>query len=362
MANPIRTGVVGYGAAAQFMHLPFLSTMPEYRILSILERQHEYSREKFPSVRLVRTLEELLSDSEIELVIITTPNDTHLDYTRRALRAGKHVVLEKPFTIHSSEALELIELAEKTGRILSVFQNRRYVNDFLTIQKILSEKLLGEIVEFEGHYDRYRPGPKPNAWREENKPGSGILYDLGAHLIDQALFLFGIPETVTADVRMQRPHAQIDDYFDLRLDYGYLRVILKGCMLVREPGPRYQIHGTLGSYIKSGEDPQEALLRAGFLPTQAHWGEEPEESWGILHTEINGLLIREKYPTLPGDFGRYYRKLYESIRQGMPVSEKPEHGFNSIRIIELALESNQQKVTVKCSGLLSVSYGVPESI
>jgi predicted dehydrogenase len=271
-------------------------------------------------------------------------------------------VLEKPFTIHSSEALELIELAEKTGRILSVFQNRRYVNDFLTIQKILSEKLLGEIVEFEGHYDRYRPGPKPNAWREENKPGSGILYDLGAHLIDQALFLFGIPETVTADVRMQRPHAQIDDYFDLRLDYGYLRVILKGCMLVREPGPRYQIHGTLGSYIKSGEDPQEALLRAGFLPTQAHWGEEPEESWGILHTEINGLLIREKYPTLPGDFGRYYRKLYESIRQGMPVSEKPEHGFNSIRIIELALESNQQKVTVKCSGLLSVSYGVPESI
>ncbi len=357
MQTPIRVGLVGYGIAAQVMHLPFLTTMKEYLLVSILERNNNHSREKYPFITVAKTIEELVSNPGIDLVVITSPNETHFDYAQKALLAGKDVVLEKPFTITSSDATKLVELAHQNNRVLSVFHNRRYVADFLTIKKLLKEKLLGEIVEFEAHYDRYRPEQKPNAWREENKPGSGILYDLGSHLIDQALYLFGMPQTITADVRMQRPHARTDDYFDLRLDYGFTKVILKACMLVREPGPRYMIHGTQGSYIKYGEDPQEAMLKAGILPTIPHWGEEPEQQWGLLHTAIDGKIIKEKYPSLPGNFGWYYKNLFETLAHGSTLKERPEHGYNAIRVIELASESNQKKCTVKCTGLLGPLSG-----
>jgi scyllo-inositol 2-dehydrogenase (NADP+) len=356
MENPIRVGLVGYGVAAQVMHLPFITTMKEYRLVTILERKHNQSKEKYPFVRIARTMEELVSDPELDLIVITTPNDTHFPYAKIALQAGKHVVLEKPFTITTEDAAQLIEIAKEEDRILSVYQNRRYVGDFLTIKQILHEKLLGEVVEFEGHYDRYRPEAKAHAWREENKPGSGILYDLGAHLIDQALCLFGIPQTITADVRLQRPHARTDDYFDLRLDYGFTRVILESGMLVREPGPRFMVHGMKGSFLKYGEDPQEALLKTGVLPNIPHWGEEPEEQWGLLHTELNGQIIKEKYPTLPGSFGFYYQNLYKTIVHGEPLREKPEHGFNTIRMVGLALESSQQKLTIPCTGFMKSDY------
>ena len=235
----MKTGVVGYGVAAQFMHLPFIITNPEFELQTILQRHGDTAKEKYPSVQIVRSLDEMLADESLELIVITTPNDSHFDYAFRALEAGKHVVLEKPFTITSADAKKLISQAAKKNRILSVYQNRRYVSDFLTIRQLLKEKMLGEVVEFEAHYDRYRPEQRPNAWREENTPGSGILYDLGAHLIDQAFCLFGMPQYVTADIRIQRPHARTTDYFDLWLDYGFTKVILKAGMLVREPGPRY---------------------------------------------------------------------------------------------------------------------------
>jgi len=353
MQNPIRVGVVGYGVAAKVMHLPFITTMKEYKLISILERRRSDSLEKYPNAKIVRDMDELVSDPDLDLVVITTPNDTHFSYTQKALSAGKHVVLEKPFTNTSEEARLLIDLSKQYQRVLSVFQNRRYVADFLTIKKLLNEKLLGEVVEFEAHYDRYRPELRPNAWREENKLGSGILYDLGAHLIDQALCLFGVPKTITADIRLQRPHIRIDDYFDLALDYGFTKVILKSGMLVREPGPRYMIHGTLGSFLKYGEEPQEVLLKAGALPITPDWGIEPQEQWGLLHTAVNGEVIKEKYPSLPGSFGYYYTNLYKTIAQGEPLQEKPEHGFNTIRMIELAIESNRKKCTVVCNGFIT---------
>jgi len=353
MQNPIRVGVVGYGVAAKVMHLPFITTMKEYKLVSVLERHRSDSLEKYPYVKLVRDIDELISDPELDLIVITTPNDTHFPYTQKALAAGKHVVLEKPFTITSEDARVLIDLSKKYNRVLSVFQNRRYVADFLTVKKILKEKLLGDVVEYEAHYDRYRPELRPNAWREENNPGSGILYDLGAHLIDQALYLFGIPKTITADVRLQRAGSRIDDYFDIDLDYGFTKVILKSGMLVREPGPRFMINGTLGSFLKYGEDPQEVLLKEGVLPDIPHWGEDPEEHWGLLHTLVNGKIIREKYPSLPGSFGFYYANLYKTIALGEPLQERPEHGYNTIRMIELALESNRKKCTVECSGFIS---------
>jgi scyllo-inositol 2-dehydrogenase (NADP+) len=353
---PIKVGLVGFGIAAQVMHAPFITTMKEYQLVSVLERHHDLSKQKYPFIKVVRSIEEMVADPQIDLVVITTPNDTHLEYTLKALAAGKNVVLEKPFTITTADALILIDAAKKANRVLSVFQNRRYVSDFLTIKKILSEKLLGDIVEFEAHYDRYRPNAKPNAWREENKAGSGILYDLGAHLIDQALVLFGLPNTITADVRLQRPHARVDDYFDLRWDYDFTKVILSSGMLVREPGPKYMIHGMNGSFIKYGEEPQEALLKEGVLPSVAHWGEEPQDQWGVLHTEIDGKIIKERYPSLPGSFGMYYKNVYETLINGAVLHEKPEHGFNTIRMIELALESNEKKCTIECTGLIPVAY------
>jgi len=358
MNAPIKTGLIAFGAAGKFMHAPFLVTQPEnYEVIAVLERHKEESKQPFPNARIVRSIKELLSMNELELIIITTPNDTHFSYSKAGLLAGKHVVCDKPFTITSFDALELIKLSKQTNKILSVFQNRRYVADALTIKEILKKKMLGDIHEFEGHYDRYRPEKKPNAWREENIPGSGILYDLGAHLIDQAFDLFGLPKAVTADIRMQRLHAKAVDNFELKLDYGFLKVILKSGMLVREPGPRYMIHGTNGSFIKFGEDPQEAFLRAGKLPTEVpNWGIENPENFGLLHTEINGEIIKQKYPSLKGDYGYYYQNLYKTIRENAPLREKPEHGYNTIRLIETAIESNEKKCTVACKGLINIDY------
>jgi len=352
----MKTGVVGYGAAAQFMHLPFIITLPEYELRTILQRHGDSAKEKYPSVHIVRSLDEMLADESLELIVITTPNDSHYDYAFRSLEAGKHVLLEKPFTINSEDAKKLIAQAAKKNRILSVYQNRRYVSDFLTIRQLLKDNLLGDIVEFEAHYDRYRAEQKPGAWREENSPGSGILFDLGAHLIDQAFCLFGLPKFITADIRMQRPHARTTDYFDLWLDYGFTKIILKSGMLVREPGPRYSIHGTKGSFLKYGEDPQEALLRRGVLPIAADWGQESEEFFGLLHTEIDGRIVKEKIPSLPGNYGGLYTDLFNTIRNGEPLRVRPEHGYNTIRLIELATESNEKKCRVACTGLIDTEY------
>jgi predicted dehydrogenase len=356
MSIPIKVGLVGFGISAKVFHAPFITTNNNYELVSVVERHKQASKELYPFVQVVSTLEEVLQNEAIDLVVITTPNETHFPYAKAALEAGKHVVLEKPVTNTSKEALELSEIANSNSKVLSVYQNRRYVSDFLTIKEILDKQLLGEVHTFEGHYDRYRAGARPQAWREHALPGSGILFDLGPHLLDQVLYLFGMPNTIAADIRLQRPHAKVDDYFDLRLDYGFLKVILQAGMLVREPGPRYLIHGTRGSFVKSGEDPQEALLRAGRLPTGDDWGKESEDIYGILHTELNGQLIRKRYPSHKGDYAAYYKNLYDTIANDKPVREKIAHGYNTIRMIELAIESHQKQCTIPCTELLPVEY------
>lgn len=356
MSSKIKVGLVGFGISAKVFHAPFITTDSRYELVSVVERHKEESKEKYPGVQVVKSIEELLQNKDIELVVITTPNETHFPYAKAALEAGKHVVLEKPVTNSSAEAKQLMEIASRSGKVLSVYQNRRYVSDFLTIKALLDQQLLGELHTFEGHYDRYRAEARPQAWREHQLPGSGILFDLGPHLLDQVLYLFGLPNTIAADIKQQRPHAKVDDYFDLRLDYGFLKVILQAGMLVREPGPRYLIHGTKGSFIKSGEDPQEALLRAGALPVGADWGKEPDDIYGLLHTEKDGSIVRERYPSHKGNYAGYYNNLYETIANNKPVQEKIEHGYNTIRLIELAFESYQQQRTIECTGLLPVAY------
>jgi len=354
MSKKLQTGIVGFGISARIFHAPFIANSDQYELVAVVERHKEESKKMYPHVNVVRDINDLLQNPDIDLVVITTPNETHFPYAKAALLAGKHVVLEKPFTITTAEAMELVNLAASGQPVLSVYQNRRYVSDFLTIKEILDQQLLGDIHTFEGHYDRYRAEARPHAWREAPMPGSGILYDLGAHLLDQAQLLFGLPQRITADIRHQRPHARVDDYFDLRLDYGFLKVILQAGMLVREPGPRYMIHGTKGSFIKFGEDPQEAKLRAGAMPVGADWGLEDEQYHGLLHTEIAGEPVRKKYPSHRGNFGLYYQNLYNTIVHGAPLQEKPAHGYNTIRLIELAFESHSRQCTIPCTGLLPV--------
>lgn len=351
----IRTGLVGYGLGGRCFHAPFIAQHPGYELVRIVERTKRESAERYPKAIITSSIEELVADPSLDLVVITTPNHTHYPFAVKALEAGKHVVVDKPMTVSSEEAAALIRLAQQKGRCLSVYQNRRYASDARTIKKIIQQQLLGPLLEFEAQYNRYRPQLKNN-WKESEVPGSGILYDLGPHLIDLSLSLFGSPHTITADIRKQRPGTLADDYFDLRLDYGSMKVILKAGMIVREQGPRYQIHGTQGSFIKYGDDPQDQDARAGKLPSDPEWGLEPESQYGLLHTEHEGKLINKKIPSEKGDFGIYYQQLYDTIVHGAPLKEKPEHGHNVIKIIEYARLSHELKHTLTLHGLIPTSY------
>ena len=349
----ISTAVISYGISSKTFHIPFITTHGGYSLDMVLERSGETAKEKYPSVKVVKTIEEVVKDPSIDLVIITSPNTTHFPYAKAALEAGKHVVVEKPFTISSAEAMELVELSKSTGKICSVFHNRRYVADFLTMKKILEDGLLGEPREFFAQYDRYRPDPRTyGLWREHELPGSGVFYDLGPHLIDQALVLFGKPNFINADIRRMKPYSKVDDFFDVKLEYDNLIVTLHSSMLVREMGPRYMIHGTKGSFIKHGEDPQEELLKAGTVPTGPDWGKEEPAFFGLIHTEVNGKIVKEIYPSLKGSFGYYYENLFQTIVHHQPLRETSADGYNVIRLIELAFESSGKKQALQVSGLL----------
>ncbi len=358
MENAIRTGLIGYGMSGRVFHAPFLHSLPQFEWVAVLERNRNEAAATYPHVQTERSIEAMLQRDDIELVVITTPNETHFPYTEAALKAGKHVVLEKPFANSTAEAAKLVALGKKTSNVFSVYQNRRYVGDFKTIRQIVQQQLLGDVHEYVCHFDRYRTEPKAGkVWREQPLPGSGVLFDLGSHLIDQALCLFGLPKYITAFIKNQRSFSVVDDYFDLRLDYANeLTVILKSGMLVREMGPRYAMHGNKGSYLKYGDDPQEELLKQGHTPIGELWGAEPAMQHGILHTQKGEEVIKQTYPTLQGNYGDYYTNLYETIRIGAPLREKPEHGYNTIKIIELAFESSRLKQTLPVTGLMNEAY------
>jgi len=351
--NPISTAVISYGISAKTFHIPFIISNPAFSLNMIMQRHGNTAKESYKEVIILNEFEAVLADKSIELVVIASPNITHHPYAKQAMLAGKHVVVEKPFTNTVEEAKELVDISNQTGKICAVFHNRRYVADFLTMKHIIEEGLLGETREFFSHYDRYRPDPRTyGLWREEELPGSGVFYDLGPHLIDQALVLFGKPSFITADIRKQKHYSKVDDYFDIRLDYGKLIVTLHSSMLVREMGPRYMIHGTKGSFIKTGEDPQEELLKSGILPTDKDWGKEDPAFFGLIHTERDGEIIKEIYPSLQGGYGQFYQNLHDTIRNGAPLNERPEDGYNVIRLIELAFQSSTQRKTLTVEGLL----------
>jgi scyllo-inositol 2-dehydrogenase (NADP+) len=339
----VNTAICSFGMSGSVFHAPFISTGPGFNFYAVWERNKNLAKEKFPAVKVYRTLEEMLADKEIDLVIVNTPNATHYDYTKKALLAGKHVICEKPFTVAVSEALELIELAKSQNKKLSVYQNRRYDSDYRTIKDVLDKKLLGNMVEAEFHFDRYKTALSPKLHKETPVPGTGALYDLGSHLIDQALQLFGMPASVFADIATMRPVSLVDDYFELLLYYPSLRVRLRGSYQVREALPGYVLHGSKGSFIKPKTDVQEAQLQAGWLPSQQVYGVEPATEEGLLHTEDNGKIVRENIRSLNGNYAEYYSEMYEAITSGKEVPVTAEDGKNVIKIIEAAFRSSGER-------------------
>jgi scyllo-inositol 2-dehydrogenase (NADP+) len=341
----INTALCSYGFSGKIFHAPFINLHPGFKLLGSWERTKKLIQKDYPDVISYPYLEDLLTDPQLDLVIVNTPTNSHYDYSKQALIAGKNVVVEKAFTTTVAEAEELNQLAQKKEKKLSVYQNRRWDSDFQTVKKIVQEGLLGDIVEAEFHFERYKPTLSPKQHVETPGLGAGIIKDLGPHLIDQALHLFGMPNAVFSDMRITREASQINDYFESILYYNKLRVKLKAGFLVREPVPSYIIHGTKGSFLKSRADGQEDNLRAGMKPNTSDWYTEPESEYGLLHTEKAGKIIREKVKSSQGSYLGYYDSMYKSIVDNQPIAVTAEDGVNVMRIIEAAIKSsNEQRV------------------
>ncbi len=343
----IEVGLVGFGLAGRAFHAPVIRAVPGLHLAAIVQRSGSEAAENYPDVRIVRNLDELLSIAEIRLVVIATPNETHYPFARQCLEAGRDVVVDKPFTATLEEAKLLVQLAKKTNRLLTVYQNRRYDGDFQAIRQLLEAGTLGRIVRFETAYDRYRPQLKPGAWREAARPGSGILFDIAPHLIDHALVLFGLPEAVTADVRIERENGAADDAFDITLHYSNgMRAALRSSILAAALRPRFVLLGTQGSFVKQTFDPQEMNLRRGYITAGKPWGYETEEDWGVLTIPAGDSFENRRIPSASCDYRDYYSNLRDAILGRAALAVTPEWSLDVMRLLEVARESSKRRCTL----------------
>ncbi len=329
----ITVGIIGFGLSGRYLQAPFFLHNPNFKLKTIVTN-NQNPADIYPSVQKATSLDAVIADAEIDLVSICSPSDTHFEYARKCLLAGKHVLVEKPMTATAAQAEELFELAKMQGKHLFVFQNRRFDSDFMTVQKIVKSEILGELLNFEIHYNRFKPVLNPKKWKEVISPANGILYDLGAHIIDQSIVLFGTPLSIWGQNFAQREGSDIKDAFDIRLDYGRLKVTLRSSLMVREETPRYILHGTRGSFIKYGIDLQEDHLKADIMPNMPAFGIESFENWGTLNTEINGLHITGKVETAVGNWGILFQNIYEVIAEGKESLIKQAEIVAQLRIIE----------------------------
>ncbi len=336
----INVGVVGFGLAGKVFHAPFIRMVDGFHLSAIMRRSGEPDP-NYRDVKFVRSVDDLLADKSIELVVVATPNDLHAPIARQCLEAGRHVVVDKPFTCTLAEAEDVVATAEKRQRIVTVFQNRRWDGDFRTVQKILADGTLGPIRIFETHFDRYRPQLR-GTWHERVMPGMGLIFDLGPHLIDAALVLFGKPEAITGDLRKERDGTPVDDAFDITLHYAQMRALLRASAVTADTGPRFWVCGLKGSYTKYGLDPQEEAMKQGGDPTQSHWGKEPESAWGKLTTAEG----EKKVPTIPGHYRGYYENVRDAILGKAPIAVSPQQAIDVMRVIDLAQQSSNKRCTV----------------
>lgn len=340
MNEVIKTGICSYGMSGKLFHAPFIEAHPGFELAAIVERHKEESKERYPRARIVRSFEELIADDSLQLIIVNTPVQTHYDYAKQALLAGKAVVVEKPFTVNAKEAEELDTLAKEKNLFLSVYQNRRYDGDYFAIKEVLDQKLLGEIREAEFRFDRYRTAPSGKMHKEGSLPGAGNLHDLGAHLIDQALQLFGWPQAVFGDtMNMRKLESGANDYFEVLLYYPEMRARIKGTLFAKESYYAYILHGEKGSYLQSRSDVQEAQLLAGVIPGFEIWSPAPAEPDGILHTALNGEDHYKKTTSRPGNYMNYYDAVYKALTGEGPNPVPAADAVKTMKIIDAALES-----------------------
>jgi predicted dehydrogenase len=341
----IDAAVVGFGLGGRAFHAPIINAVPGLRLAAIVQRHGNEAQEIYPDAKTVRDLDELLAMKSVSLIAIATPNETHFPFAKKCLEAGRHVVVDKPFTTTLAEARELVEIARQNDRVLTVYQERRCDGDFRTVQDLLAKRTLGNVVRFESAFDRCRPQVKADSWKEQPKPGSGMFFDLAPHMVDQTLELFGPPERVLADIRIEGENSRTADAFDLTFYYkDALRAILAQSMLAPDPRPHYRLQGTRGVYVKHALDPQEALLRAGKAVGGDDWGVEPEKDWGTLTLWNGGELTHQKVPTLRGD----YRDFYAQVRDAILGNAKPpvttDEALRLMYTLELCEESSRKRM------------------
>lgn len=352
MNAPLRVGLLGFGYASATFHAPLIAAVPGLQLAAISSSRPQDVHAAWPQVAVYDSPKQLMARPDIDLVVVATPNNTHAPLAQQALSAGKHVVVDKPFTLTVREAQEVMDLAQHKGLLLSVFHNRRWDGDFMSVQAVLQRGTLGRIVHFESHFDRFRP-VVPQRWRDSGEPGSGLWFDLGPHLLDQALQLFGLPQTLSLDWARQRDNSRADDWFHAVLHYQELRVVLHASALTAHIPPRFTVHGTHGSLCKFGLDTQETALKAGQRPPQADWGADPQPLRLTL-ADAQQHLSESGQQTLSGDYTRYYAGIRDAIQKGAPNPVPAQEALQVMQLLELggvsATEGRRMKVPPTSQG------------
>jgi len=345
----IRVGLVGFGMAGRVFHAPLLSSVEGLELAAVLERRSNKAAERYPGITVYRSLDEMLTDASLQLLVVATPNGTHYEVAKQILNAGKNVVVDKPMTLSADEAADLIALAGKQNVLLIPFHNRRWDSDFLTIHKLLDEGSLGRLVYFESRFDRWRPAPlTERLWKENAGAGGGTLLDLGPHLVDQALVLFGKPEAVSADVLREKDGPGVNDAITIRLRYPGLMVTLGANGLSLPAGPRFHLRGTGGGYLKYGVDPQEAALNKITRIEDPAWGQEPTASWGTLHSSIDGVTVSRPVAALAGDYRGYYAAVRDAVQGKVPAPVAAIDAWRTAQVLDWAAESSAQRREISC--------------
>lgn len=339
---PLRVGLIGYGYAGKTFHAPLIAGVPGLQLAAVSSRDPSRVHADWPGAEVLADPQALVRRHDLDLVVIASPNDSHFPLARAALAAGRHVVVDKPFTLTLAEARELCALAHARGRLLSVFHNRRWDGDFLTLRALVERGTLGRIVHLESAFDRFRPTVRAR-WRESAVPGAGLWFDLGPHLLDQALQLFGWPQAITLDQAVLREGGQSDDWFQARLHYPGLRVVLRASMLAAAPAPRFVVHGSQGSWTKLGLDPQEDALKAGERP-----GWPPPPAWGAdrnvsLITRPQGdAFATDHWPLQAGRYGAYYAAVHDALRGEAANPVPPDQAAAVMALVELGQRSARE--------------------
>jgi predicted dehydrogenase len=337
----INAALLSFGLSGRVFHAPLLEVHPGFRLAGAWERSTKAVATHYPRATSYDTLEALLADPAVDLVVVNTPTATHYDYTRQALERGKHVLTEKAFTTTAEEARALDALAQKQGCKLAVFQNRRWDSDFLAVKGVLAEGVLGDIVEANLGFCRYKAELSAKAHKEEPGPGAGIIKDLGAHVIDQALLLFGMPLDVYADIAITRPGSKVDDYFDILLRYPDRRVHVKGGYFFRQPLPEYSLFGTRGSFLKARADPQEAQLERGLRPDDPAYGREADGAAGWLYLDRDGVTESRSVASPAGNYLGFYEGMHRAIAYDEPEPVTASDGVRVMQVIDAAFESQK---------------------